>query len=400
MDAIAAGEYERAHDFAWRLVQVSPRRDRDPAALSLLARAQSLSGRGYDALVMLQRLADMGVVIEDAESSDDFRRVRDYPQWPQLLAAMSRVRSTSSRTADKPAAAAASPPVAAREAAAAVAAAPPVAAPGSRPGETVLRLPESVSAPVALAYDVVSARFVLARANSDVLSVLSETSGNATNLVSAGWSGGATITAVAIDRARGDLWVAGNTAAGGVLYHLQLISGRLLQKISAPKDSGASRFVALAMGGSVVYVLDAEGHRVLSLQPRAQALRVDSKLPADLELIGLVHTGGAMYVSHAAGLLRLDGPSRAQRRIAPSAKIDASHLHSLAWHNGALFAIRRNGEPALVRVRLNPQGTTIAALDVLAPVATVAGALSADAYYYLGRTSETDPALHKLPLGK
>src|SRR5262245_49335803 len=73
--AIAAGDYERAHDLAWRLVQTSPKRDRDPAALAVLARAQSLSGRGYDALVMLQRLVDMGVVVDDAESSDDFRRV-------------------------------------------------------------------------------------------------------------------------------------------------------------------------------------------------------------------------------------------------------------------------------------------------------------------------------------
>src|SRR4051794_3573822 len=57
--AAERGEYERFHDLAWRAVQTgSPR---DPASMLLLARAQSLSGRPHDALVMLGRLADMGV---------------------------------------------------------------------------------------------------------------------------------------------------------------------------------------------------------------------------------------------------------------------------------------------------------------------------------------------------
>ena len=106
-----------------------------------------------------------------------------------------------------------------------------------------------------------------------------------------------------------------------------------------------------------------------------------------------------MYVSHAGGLLRLDASSRAQRRVASSANIDASNLQSLAWYNGALLAIRRNSQPALVRMRLNPQGTTIVALEEVTAVTSVAGALAADAYYYVGRASDGS-ALHKLPLGK
>ena len=53
------GEYETFHDLAWRTVQTGP--PKDPALMYLLARAQALSGRPHDALVMLRRLAEMGV---------------------------------------------------------------------------------------------------------------------------------------------------------------------------------------------------------------------------------------------------------------------------------------------------------------------------------------------------
>src|SRR5688500_9738972 len=58
LDARARGEYERFHDLAWRTVQTGPAND--AALMYLLARAQSLSGRPHDALVMLRRLADRG----------------------------------------------------------------------------------------------------------------------------------------------------------------------------------------------------------------------------------------------------------------------------------------------------------------------------------------------------
>ena len=77
------GEYETFHDLAWRTVQTGPRND--PALMYLLARAQALSGRPHDALIMLQRLAGMGVA-SDAATNDDFVRTRQLPEWPDLLA--------------------------------------------------------------------------------------------------------------------------------------------------------------------------------------------------------------------------------------------------------------------------------------------------------------------------
>ena len=80
------GDYETFHDLAWRAVQTGP--PKDPALMYLLARAQALSGRPHDALVMLQRLAEMGVP-SDAATNDDFSRTRQLPGWPEVSAASS-----------------------------------------------------------------------------------------------------------------------------------------------------------------------------------------------------------------------------------------------------------------------------------------------------------------------
>ena len=98
MDAAAKEDYEAFHDLAWRAAQKS--RPNDAELMYLLARAQSLSGRPGDALVMLRRLAQMGVAT-DVKTSDDFRRVRALPGWAELEALMNDTASgaTPLRTA-------------------------------------------------------------------------------------------------------------------------------------------------------------------------------------------------------------------------------------------------------------------------------------------------------------
>ena len=88
LDARAGGQYERFHDLAWRTVQTGPAND--PALMYLVARAQSLSGRPRDALVMLRRLADRGVAT-GATTEEDFEGVRQLPGWQELEALMERV---------------------------------------------------------------------------------------------------------------------------------------------------------------------------------------------------------------------------------------------------------------------------------------------------------------------
>src|SRR5262245_60352673 len=86
VDAADRGDFETFHTIAWRAVQTGPRND--PELMYLLARAQSLSGRPHDALVMLRRLAERGIARLEAETLEDFRRVRNLPEWPDTLEAL------------------------------------------------------------------------------------------------------------------------------------------------------------------------------------------------------------------------------------------------------------------------------------------------------------------------
>ncbi len=97
LGAAARGDFERFHDLAWRTVQKGPAHD--PDLMYLLARAQSLSGRPHDALVMIGRLADAGVVT-DAATSRDFAAIRILEDWPAVRARAEQVwlKAASART--------------------------------------------------------------------------------------------------------------------------------------------------------------------------------------------------------------------------------------------------------------------------------------------------------------
>jgi hypothetical protein len=95
LDAAARGDFETFHDLAWRAAQKG--RPNDPELMYLLARAQSLSGRPSDALVMLRRLAQMGVRT-DARDNADFERVRGLPAWPELEALIDGASTTAQRS--------------------------------------------------------------------------------------------------------------------------------------------------------------------------------------------------------------------------------------------------------------------------------------------------------------
>ncbi len=81
------GDFETFHDAAWRAIQTGPKKD--PDLMFLLARAQTLSGRPHDALITLQRLAEMGKPVDVADD-DEFARTRELPGWPEVAALIDR----------------------------------------------------------------------------------------------------------------------------------------------------------------------------------------------------------------------------------------------------------------------------------------------------------------------
>ena len=381
--AITAGDFERAHDLAWLAYQKAPRQHAE--TMILLARAQSLSGRGDDALVMLRRVAEAGVLVPDVDSNDDFVRVRNHPQWPQLREAFDRVAATAGPRPAPPESVA---PAMTTNAPTSEGSAPttPVTAKPSPPITPVrvgddLALPDTSFRPAAIAYDAVSARFVLGAAASDALTVLSQTSTNAAAFTSRGWSGLENTTALVIDRAAGDLWVAVHGASGARLHRLQLISGRRLEVIDAPDDTPAE-LIAIAPTREGLFALDSAGKRVLWRAPQAKALASYATLPPAVTPTALAHSHEALYVAHTGGVLRIHLGSRRQAPL--KADGDALRdLHSIAWHDGVLLGIRSAGnERTVVRLVLNASGTTVTRVDRLGPAAADAATLAAGVYYY------------------
>ena len=239
---------------------------------------------------------------------------------------------------------------------------------------------------------------MVADEGSNTLKIVAEASGHAMDLVSPGWAGNYRTRAIAIDHRRGDLWAAGVEGTQSAIHRLQLVSGRRLETIAAPTDAGTTSFAALSVAANALFILDTAGRRVFSLASGSQQLRVEASLPNDLELLGLAHTSTALYVSHSAGVMRIDLSSRGQRALSTPKNINASGLRSLAWDNGLLYAVQQSdGAAATVRVRLNTSGTAITALERIEPARSNAATLAGGLYHYLGdRTDGSGAAFRRV----
>jgi hypothetical protein len=439
LDAAARQDYSAFHDLAWKALGLGPKND--PALMTMLARAQSLSGRPHDALVMLQRLAAMGV-ITDAATSDDFSRVRALPAWADFEASTSGKPATPGT--EKPVTANTEKPAAATKAPPAPEKAPPKPAAKTTPPPTVTKPPadpdppattaaekpptpdpapsttadvkkpdlaksesklsESVAptaeakgkpstktaAPLVfaapgltatgLSYDAVSGRFIIGDSKDRRLLVVGERSGRLASLagVDAGFDA---VSAFEIDTVEGDLWVvsASSESRTSRLHKLQLISGRVLASIQSAAEEGPSRFTDVAVTPQSILVLDAEGRRIYRVAKKGRVLEMVARLAAP-ECTSLAVAGdGNAYAAYDRGLVRIDLTTRATTVVEPSAKVDLNGLKWIRWHRGSLVAIQgdESGKFRLVRVRLDETGRRARALEVLDEQVAIAGASSA-----------------------
>lgn len=394
LEASARGDYEVFHDLAWRAVQKG--RPNDPDLMAMLARAQALSGRPGDALVMLARLANLGASI-DASESDDFRIVRTLPGWPEVEAKLAGKPAPSAPPAPlAPSAPGAPLGPGARLAPAAASASPALSA---TPKETLSFDAPGVS-PMGLAHDAVSRRFVLGDRNAQRLLVIDERSHNVVNYVSAASAGFYDrLEGFTIDPRRGDLWVVSSRGerddSSSILHKLQLVSGRMLSQSVAPERAGPVRFDAVTVAGDgTVYALDGLDSRIFRLRPGARSLERVMRLDARGATALAAADDGTLFVAVETGIVHVDVASRA---ATPVKTADAlTRIESLAWRAGALFGVQRVSESSLIiRVPLEASGTRALPRQILAasPSATV-GALARDAFYYLSDAT----TIRRLPL--
>jgi hypothetical protein len=427
LEAADEGNYERFHDLAWRAVQTGP--SRDPALMFLLARAQVLSGRPHDALVMLQRLAGMGYA-NDAATNPEFERTRELPGWPEVEALIARAgrpdtaatagASTSPRTPAPPrsarsevivppappAAAAASPPASPALPAAApppVSAAVPVL---KLPGDNAVRFSAERFAAGGLAYDGVSQRFVIGDSLSKKLMVVGVGADHAIDLVRAESAGFRDVAALEIDERRGDLWVAGGADGDGALHRLQLVSGRPLKTYRTAAAVGQSALTDLAiMPSGTVVALDAAQGRLLTLASGETTLDVAMALKLrSVETLAAAGDEGIVFVAHADGISRVDLRSRTIARVTAGRGIDLRHVRRVRAYRDGLVALqtRDDGRQQVVRLSLNPGGRRVARSTIIDPaVAAPAGrlflAISNDEVYYLASAAATAAGAPPLP---
>lgn len=398
LDAADRKDYEAFHDLAWRAVQTGPKND--PALMYLLARAQSLSGRPSDALVMLQRLQQMGTKT-DAATNDDFRRVRALPGWAEMEGSGSPAATTT--ITSSPPASTQPAQIQARETAvpqpetasdparhesrlkAPATAASPLNTPANAAASTIapvesLRFTSAPSTPAGLAYDAVSRRFIVGDRDARKLTVVDEFSRHVANLASAQSAGFGAITALEIDPRQGNLWVVSADApqvseaapradvapARTTLHKLQLVSGRVLQTFVLPDRAGSARFVDVATtSDSTVLVLDDSGQRIFRLRPKSADLEVAATLkehPTSL-------APGAerlAYVASAEGIAVVDLSSRKVTPLKAASGVDLTHLTRLRWHKGTLVGIQQNeGSYRAVRFALDPVGRKAVRQEIL-----------------------------------
>lgn len=348
-------EYETFHDLAWRAVQTGP--PRDPALMYLLARAQSLSGRPHDALVMLDRLAEMGVA-SDAATDDDFSRTRQLPGWPELVARIERIRHPAPPPAVAVATAGSSP------LSASVAGDPLSVSTLPRPAEAV-RFSTERSAVTGLAYDAVSHRFVFGDRVGRKLVVVAEGSNHVVDFVRADSTGFDEISAIEIDAKRGDLWVTSTRAdeGAGTLHRLQLVSGRPLRAFRVAADLEPVRLVDLSVSpAGVVFVLDSASGQVLVLRSGGTAVervvRIDAEEPASLAIWS---DEGIAYVAHRDGVSRIDLRARTVTPVSAPKAVSLAGFERIRRYRNQLIAIGVgvDGSRRIIRLELNASGRAV-----------------------------------------
>jgi hypothetical protein len=409
-EAASRGDYETFHDLAWRTVQKGKRND--PELMTLLARAQSLSGRPGDALVMLRRLAQMGVVT-DAATNDDYRRVRALPAWPEVEALIKDAEAPPA-----PAPAAAPAPAGAKKITESKPE-PPVDSPkasvespkasiesrkapaASRPAETAPAatfedepLPSTLSSidAAGLVYDAVSRRFIIGNRAENNLIIYDDVFKRATSMVSAESAGFFGLRTIEIDPYRGDLWVVNSSAERGAIVHkLQLVSGRVLFEVPLPPELAPAALVDAAVReDGQVLLLDAEGRRILGLSPGHRNLERITTIEADVPTSLAIANGKGIFVAHRKGLVRIDATGRAPAAVRNA---PAGLMRIRPIPNGLVAVQSDEKSSRLVRLRLDASGGRVARTDVLDATASISAPAAitvANGFvYYVTKTGGT-----------
>jgi hypothetical protein len=362
--AIAQGEYERAHDLAWRAVQQGTRND--AALMYLLARTQALSRRPDDALVMLRRLAELGVAPN--ASSGEFRDTRDLPGWPPVETLIERVKTRAPDVLPSRSRVSVTKPVEPVIPVAPVAPVRPVAPVAPALIENAGSFSSSDFAPGGIACDAASGRFILGDRPGRKLQILADGADHSIDLTRAGFLD---VMALDINTTNGTLWVASAEADGraATLHRVQLISGRALASYDVPEGLTPARPVDVAIAASgAVLLLDGAKGRVLVFRSDLAPIEVLTILqPGTPTSISVGSRDGIAFVAQREGLARIDLRTRAVVPLLGPGGTPLAGIERLRRYGTSLVGVQTiaDGARRLVHLSLDPQGRLITALHVI-----------------------------------
>ena len=326
------------HDLAWRAVQKG--RPNDPALLYLVARAQSLSGRPGDALVMIDRLTAMRVAT-DAATDDDLSRMRALPGWPALADRIAAVRAGHPPGPALPAPTTSVSPAPTGAGSRASSARSPVPTAATDTGDAA-RFAIEEPRPAGLAYDVVSRRFVVASREGRKLSVVDEFSQHVATL-SGTQAGFDDIAALDLDPLVRNLWVVSSPARAERRRSTSCARlGARAPTFQPAARPDSARFVDVAVSGrSIVLVLDGPGKRLCGF-----ALDLDLETAAalgDTDAVSLAPAAeDVVYLAGSHGISRVDPrprrrpPSKRRRGRSPG-------LSRIRFYRGGLVGLQQAG---------------------------------------------------------
>lgn len=239
--------------------------------------------------------------------------------------------------------------------------------------EERVRLSSPVFQVSALTYDAVSARWLMADRDGRKIRVLGDGFDAPVDLVRAESAGFGAVTAVDIDRSRGDLWVAsGQDAVGaaGGLHRLQLVSGRPLQTIAPPPEQQPWHPVALHVTRAGVVTADEQG-RVWLVSPGGTSLRRVATVPARSALTMTAAPGrdDAVLVASTAKVFTVALDTGRVTEVTAAVEGALAGIEQMAtWHD-RVVVIQRDGDGRryLAHWRLSPRGRQATAAVRLAP---------------------------------
>jgi hypothetical protein len=235
--------------------------------------------------------------------------------------------------------------------------------------------------------------------------VLDEEFRRVNDLAAAASAGFFGLTAVEIDRRRGDLWVANAKDDGSetALHRLQLISGRVLQVLPLPAAHGPATFMDMALTrGGTVLALDTRGKRLFTL--RAGSYQRPLRIDGDALLSIAALDEDTAWIATTEGLLRVDLVSHTVVPVRAARNVSLTGFVHIRAHQGAILGIQPDGDRArIVRLNLDGAGVKAIAATLVAEVAIAdptSVTIDGGTLHYLGRDTDGGTTVRHISLDR